>query len=172
MSGDASGGAIAPDVAVAPDVPADPPASAGPQVTPVVLGSGGDPLTVILLLFCVGSLALGILLTGSLAPLGGLTGIVPIIAAATGLALVVGTVWALLLGITIVAGVAGIFAGFWLSLPAMLLGLAHDWYAVPGGSSPIASRARARVAAATGPARSAPLRRTRSTPAGSASRSW
>ena len=99
--------------------------------TGVLIGSGGDPLILILPLFCVGSLALGILLTGSLAPLAALAGIVPIISIATGVALFMGTIWALLLGLTIVAGISGIFAGFWLSLSALLLGIHHSWYGVP-----------------------------------------
>ncbi|MST31767.1 hypothetical protein GHK86_03365 [Acidimicrobiaceae bacterium USS-CC1] len=101
------------------------------EVVGVTVGAGGDPLIVILPLFCVGSLALGILLTGWLAPLAALTGIVPIMSVATGLTLLLGTVWALLLGLTIVAGISGIFAGFWLSLSALLLGLDHGWYAMP-----------------------------------------
>lgn len=116
------------------DDPADGPGGPGAPnrgFVGVAVGAGGDPLIVILPLFCVGSLALGILLTGWLAPLAALTGIVPIISVATGLTLLLGTVWALLLGLTIVAGISGIFAGFWLSLSAMLLGLDHGWYAVP-----------------------------------------
>ena len=102
-----------------------------PQPSGVQLGSGGDPLILVLPTFAVGSLTLGVLLTGWVAPLSALTGIVPTTAAATGVALLIGTVWAIFLGQTIVAGISGIFAGFWLSLSALLLGLGHNWYVVP-----------------------------------------
>lgn len=122
--------------ASSPTTTAEPATGPAPQPTGVLLGSGGDPLILILPLFAVGSLALGILLTGWIAPLAALAGVVPIIAAATGLALVVGTVWSIILGLTIVAGISAIFSGFWLSLSALLLGLNHGWYAVAAPAIP------------------------------------
>lgn len=106
-----------------------------PQPSGVLLGSGGDPLILVLPTFAVGSLALGVLLTGWVAPLTALSGVVPITAATTGVALLIGTLWAIFLGQTIVAGISGIFAGFWLSLSALLLGLGHDWYLVPASAT-------------------------------------
>ena len=80
--------------------------------------------------FVVGSIALGLQLVGyvdatvSGAPLG-------IILAATGVGLLVSSVWAAYLGQTFVAGVFGIFAGFWLSYSALILGLQHNWFLIP-----------------------------------------
>ena len=100
------------------------------EPTGVVVGAGGDPLIVGLPIFAVGSLALGMSLTGLL-PVGALGAVVPIITLATGLYLVISTVWAAMLGQTIVAGIFGTFSGFWLSLGGMLLGLQNGWYGIP-----------------------------------------
>jgi succinate-acetate transporter protein len=97
---------------------------------PVVTRATGDPQMLGLPSFVVGSIALGLQLVGyvdaavSGAPLG-------IILAATGLGLLVSTVWAAYLGQTFVAGVFGIFAGFWLSYSALILGLQHNWFLIP-----------------------------------------
>ncbi|PXY34174.1 hypothetical protein BA062_17695 [Prauserella flavalba] len=102
-----------------------------PKPTGVVVGAGGDPLIVGLPIFAVGSLVLGIVLIGAVLPVTALGAAVPVVLAATGLFLVVVTVWAAALGQTMVAGICGTFAGFWLSLGALLLGLQHDWYGIP-----------------------------------------
>ncbi|MEU0514239.1 GPR1/FUN34/YaaH family transporter [Amycolatopsis sp. NPDC006125] len=94
----------------------------------VVVGAGGDPLILALPIFAVGSLALGIALTGVMLPLAALGAVLPIVLFATGVGLVISTVWALLLGQTMVAGITGTFAGFWLSLGGLLLGLTHNWF--------------------------------------------
>jgi succinate-acetate transporter protein len=57
--------------------------------------------------------------------------VVPVIFAATGIGLVISTVWAAALGQTLVAAIFGLFAGFWLSFAVLLLGLFHNWFAVP-----------------------------------------
>ena len=44
--------------------------------------------------------------------------------------LLVATVWAASLGQSTVAGIFGVFAGFWLSYAALVLGLTHGWYGV------------------------------------------
>jgi succinate-acetate transporter protein len=43
----------------------------------------------------------------------------------------VSTVWAASLGQTVVAGIFGLFTGFWLSYAALLLGLNHNWFLIP-----------------------------------------
>jgi uncharacterized protein len=40
-------------------------------------------------------------------------------------------VWSAFLGQTMVAGVFGLFCGFWLSYAALVLGLNHNWFAIP-----------------------------------------
>lgn len=102
-------------------------APAGP--TEVVVGAGGDPLIIGLPIFAVGSLALGMVLIGFI-PATALGAIVPIVVFGTGLYLAVVTVWAALLGQTMVAGITGTFSGFWLSLGALVVGLQHNWYGV------------------------------------------
>ncbi|MBK1785958.1 GPR1/FUN34/YaaH family transporter [Prauserella cavernicola] len=107
-----------------------PSAPAEPTPTGVVVGAGGDPLIVGLPIFAVGSLVLGVVLIGAVLPATALGAVVPIVLAATGLFLVVVTVWAAMLGQSMVAGITGTFAGFWLSLGALLLGLQHNWYGI------------------------------------------
>lgn len=94
----------------------------------VVVGAGGDPLILALPIFSVGSLALGIALTGVMFPVAALGAVIPIVVFATGLGLAMSTVWAALLGQTMVAGITGTFGGFWLSFGALLEGLTHNWY--------------------------------------------
>lgn len=90
----------------------------------------GDPSVLGLPTFVIGSLALGLTLVGYLpAAAGG--GILPIVLAATGLGLLISAVWAASLGQTVVAAIFGIFAGFWWSYAALVLGLDHKWYAIP-----------------------------------------
>jgi succinate-acetate transporter protein len=90
----------------------------------------GAPASVGVPLFVVGSIALGMAFIGyttsSIAAL-------PIILAATGLGEVIACVWAIGLGETVAAGIYGVFAGFWLSYAALLLGLGHNWFLVLRG---------------------------------------
>ncbi len=96
--------------------------TAAPAVT-------GDPALIGLPSFIVGSVALGLVLVGyvSAAAVGAS---LPIIIAATGLGLVIAAVWSAAVGQSAVAGVFGIFAGFWLSYATLVLGLTHNWFAV------------------------------------------
>ncbi|TDW19455.1 GPR1/FUN34/YaaH family transporter [Kribbella kalugense] len=89
----------------------------------------GDPALIGLPSFIVGSVALGLVLVGyvSAAAVGAS---LPIIVAATGLGLVIAAVWAAAVGQSAVAGVFGIFAGFWLSYATLVLGLTHNWFAI------------------------------------------
>jgi len=52
---------------------------------------------------------------------------------ATGLGLIVSAVWAAALGQTLVACIFGLFAGFWWSYAVLVLGLDHNWFAIPPG---------------------------------------
>lgn len=116
----------------------DSPATLGRHETPepvpaapteVIVGAGGNPLILGLPIFAVGALALGMVLIGFM-PATALGAIVPIVLFATGLYLAVVTVWAAVLGQTMVAGITGTFSGFWLSLAGLLLGLQHNWYGI------------------------------------------
>ncbi|MGZ4589787.1 MAG: GPR1/FUN34/YaaH family transporter, partial [Actinomycetes bacterium] len=58
---------------------------------------------------------------------------IPIIMTATGLGLVIAAVWAASLSQNAVASIFAIFAifaGFWLSYAALVLGLTHNWFGI------------------------------------------
>jgi succinate-acetate transporter protein len=92
----------------------------------------GDPSILGLPIFAAGSIALGLTLIGLVSDAAAGTP-VAIIFAATGIGLLISTVWAIRVGQTMVASVFGLFAGFWLSYAALVLGLTHNWYLVPAG---------------------------------------
>jgi uncharacterized protein len=83
--------------------------------------------------FMVGSIALALNLTGYV-PQGIVGAPIAIIAVATGLGQVLACVFALRAGESAVASVFGIFAGFWLSYAALVLGLLHNWYGLGTGA--------------------------------------
>jgi succinate-acetate transporter protein len=60
----------------------------------------------------------------------------PIVLAATGLGVLVTTLWSAMLGQTFVAAVFGAFTGFWWSYALLVLGLAHNWFAIPPSQVP------------------------------------
>ncbi|MDX6687706.1 MAG: uncharacterized protein QOF86_3834 [Baekduia sp.] len=103
---------------------APPPAATG--------AAAGDPAILGLPIFVVGSVALALQLVGYVSPAAGGSPIA-IILAGTGLGLVVATIWAASLGQTLVACIFGLFAGFWLSYAVLVIGLNHNWYAIPAG---------------------------------------
>jgi uncharacterized protein len=92
--------------------------------------AAGDPAILGLPIFAAGSIALGLALVGYV-PAVAVTSVLPIMLAATGLGLLISTVWAASLGQTVVAGIFGLFTGFWLSYAALLLGLNHNWFLIP-----------------------------------------
>jgi succinate-acetate transporter protein len=100
------------------------------EATPEVTGPlAGDPLSLGLPSFIVGSVALGMVLIGFVSALG--TGAsLPIILAATAAGLFISTFWAAAVGQSAVALVLGVFAGFWLSYAFLVLGLQHGWFGV------------------------------------------
>lgn len=89
----------------------------------------GNPATIGLPSFMVGSIALALVLTGYVpATAGGAS--IPIIMTATGLGQTIAAIWAASLAQNAVASVFGIFSGFWLSYAALVLGLTHNWFGV------------------------------------------
>jgi succinate-acetate transporter protein len=90
----------------------------------------GDPAILGLPIFAAGSVALGLALVGFV-PAAAVGSVLPIVLAATGLGLLIATLWSAAVGQTIVAGIFGLFSGFWLSYGFLLLGLDHGWFAIP-----------------------------------------
>src|SRR3954451_879143 len=105
-------------------------APAAPPPPAAVAAPAGDPAVLGLPAFVAGSVALDFALVGYVSPAAAGSA-VPIILAATGLGLIVSAVWAAALGQTLVATIFGLFAGFWWSYAALVLGLNHGWFAVP-----------------------------------------
>ncbi|WIX80422.1 GPR1/FUN34/YaaH family transporter [Amycolatopsis carbonis] len=97
---------------------------APPQPAPA-----GDPSMIGVPTFIVGTTALGLVLTGFV-PASAVGASIAVILPATGLGQLVAAVWALSLGQNAVASVFGIFAGFWLSYSALVLGLTHNWFGI------------------------------------------
>lgn len=85
----------------------------------------GNPALIGLPSFLVGAFALGLYQTHLVSALGSA---IPIIMTATTAGLTVAAVWAARLGQNAVASVFGIFAGFWASYAALVLGLLHGWF--------------------------------------------
>jgi len=89
----------------------------------------GDPATVGLPSFIVGSVALGLALVG-VVPATAVGASLPIILAATSIGLLVAAIWAAGIGQSAVACIFGIFAGFWLSYVILVIGLLHGWFGI------------------------------------------
>src|SRR6516164_11255991 len=89
----------------------------------------GNPAILGLPSFIAGSVALGLGLAG-VVPAGVLGAPLAIILAATALGLLLATIWSAAIGQTAVAGIFGIFGTFWLSYAVLVLGLAHNWFAI------------------------------------------
>jgi succinate-acetate transporter protein len=105
------------------------PAVAEPAA-PAAVTPAGDPAVLGLPIFVVGSVALAMGLVGYVSPAAAGSAI-PIILAATGIGLLISAVWAAALGQTLVACIFGLFAGFWLSYSVLVIGLNHNWFAIP-----------------------------------------
>jgi succinate-acetate transporter protein len=98
---------------------------------PAVVGPlAGDPSIFGLGVFIAGSVALGLGLVG-VVPAGVLGAPLAIILAGTALGLLMAAVWCAALGQSAVAAVFGIFGTFWLSYAVLVLGLDHNWFAIP-----------------------------------------
>ena len=89
----------------------------------------GDPATLGLPSFVVGSIALGLTLVG-VVPATAVGAPLAIILAATAAGLFVAAIWAAAIGQSAVASIFGIFAGFWLSYAVLVIGLLHSWFGI------------------------------------------
>src|SRR6266571_1001006 len=94
----------------------------------------GDPATLGLPSFIVGSVALGLVLVGVVPPTA-VGASLPIILAATSAGLFVATIWSAAIGQSAVASVFGIFAGFWLSYAVLVVGLIHNWFGITASAA-------------------------------------
>jgi uncharacterized protein len=94
----------------------------------------GNPGAVGVPVFVAGSVALALVLVGYV-PATAVGASIPIIGAATGVGLVISTIWAAAAGQSVVASIFGIFAGFWLSYAALVLGLTHNWFAITASAA-------------------------------------
>ena len=106
-------------------------ASAAPEAP---AAPAGDPATLGLPSFIVGSVALGLVLVG-MVPATAVGASLPIILAATAAGLFLATIWSANVGQSAVASVFGIFAGFWLSYAVLVLGLTHNWFGVSAAAA-------------------------------------
>lgn len=88
-----------------------------------------DPALIGVPTFLVGSIALGLVLTGYV-PAAATGASIPIILAATGIGQLVAAIWAASRDQNAVASVFGIFTGFWLSYAVLVLGLTNNWYGI------------------------------------------
>ena len=89
----------------------------------------GDPATLGLPSFVVGSIALGLTLVG-VVPATAVGAPLAIILAATAAGLFIAAIWAAAIGQSAVASIFGIFAGFWLSYAVLVIGLLHSWFGI------------------------------------------
>jgi succinate-acetate transporter protein len=106
------------------------PGTAGAAATGVLIGAGSDPLALGLPAFVVGWTAVGLALVG-VVPAAAVGGIVPMLLLATAVFQLIAVVWAIVLGQSLVAEIFGLFAGIAFSLSVLLLGLFHNWFAIP-----------------------------------------
>jgi uncharacterized protein len=95
--------------------------------------AAANPAMVGLPTFIAGAVTLGLTLTGYV-PGQTAGAVVPVVLMASGLGSLIATYWALRLGESVVAGIFGIFTGFWLSYAVLVLGVAHNWFGIaPSG---------------------------------------
>lgn len=88
-----------------------------------------DPGLLGLPAFIVGTVALALVQIG-VVPIGTTGASLPILLTATSAGLFLATYWAASAGQSMVAGVYGIFGGFYLSYAALVLGLIHNWFGI------------------------------------------
>jgi succinate-acetate transporter protein len=110
------------------NVDLSPAASSAPAPAPVG-PLAGDPGNLGLPSFVVGSLALGLALIG-VVPAAAVGATLPILLAATSIGLFIAAIWSAAIGQNAVAGIFGIFGGFWLSYCVLVLGLVHGWLGI------------------------------------------
>ena len=93
----------------------------------------GDPAILGLPSFIAGAVCLGVTFLGK-APLGGAA---PIILFATAVGLLIATIWAARLGASAVAGIFGVFTGFWFSYGMLVTSLGHNWFGLAAGKDDV-----------------------------------
>ncbi|HUY47135.1 MAG TPA: GPR1/FUN34/YaaH family transporter [Streptosporangiaceae bacterium] len=106
------------------------PGTLGPAPTGVLIGAGSDPLMLGLPAFVVGWTCVGLALVG-VVPAAAVGGIIPILLLGTGVFQLIAAVWAFLLGQSLVAAIFGLFSGIAFAFSMFLLGLFHNWFAIP-----------------------------------------
>lgn len=106
------------------------PGTTGPAPTGVLIGAGSDPLMLGLPAFVVGWTGVGLALVG-VVPAAAVGGVIPILLFGTAVFQFLSAVWAFLLGQSLVAEIFGLFSGIAFALSVFLLGLFHNWFAVP-----------------------------------------
>jgi uncharacterized protein len=109
----------------APTAVRDAPAEAG--------SLSGDPTALGLPGFIAGSVSFGLDQAGVI-PGTAAGAALPIILGFSAAGIFLTTIWAASLGRNAVASVFGIFAGFWLSYGALLLGITHNWFGITPAS--------------------------------------
>ncbi len=89
-----------------------------------------DPAMLGLPAFIVGAVALGLVNVGMI-PAGIAGAAIPILVAATAIGMFIASIWAVREGQGVVAGIYGVFGGFYLSDALLVLGLTHNWFGIP-----------------------------------------
>ena len=111
-----------------------------PSAPDVLIGAGGDPLALGVSVFAIGALTLGMLFVGVF-PAGAAGVAVPIAIFTTGIPLMLTAVWGFLRGQSLLAGIFGTVAGLFTSFGFLVVGLDHNWYAIPVADVPAAQAA-------------------------------
>lgn len=103
-----------------------------PPAPPATSPLRGNPGMVGIPTVIAGAIGLGFVDTGWIPPAAAGAGI-PIIMTATAVGLLITTIWASALGQNASASLFAVFFGFYGSYAALVLGLSHNWYAIPAG---------------------------------------
>lgn len=103
----------------------------------VLIGAGGDPLTLGVSVFAVGALTLGMLFVGVF-PAGAIGVAVPVAIFTSGIPLILTTIWGFIRGQSVLAGIFGTVAGLFTTFGFLVIGLDHNWYAIPAVDVPAA----------------------------------
>ena len=108
--------------------------TAAPRPAPAAAGPlAGDPTALGLPCFIAGSASFGLAQVG-VVPAAAAAAALPVILGFSAVGIFLTTIWAASLGRNAVATVFGIFAGFWLSYAALLLGITHNWFGIAPAS--------------------------------------
>jgi len=111
--------------------------TAAPAPPDVLIGAGGEPLTLGLSVFLIGALTLGMTFVGVF-PAAATGELIPVAIFTTGILLLVTTVWGLLRGQSVLTGIFGTVAGLFLSFGVLVMGLYHNWFAITPTAVPSA----------------------------------